>query len=112
MADAVTQKDLRDLISTLDKRIENQVNSGLLKHLSLKLQLLSIVVAGIIASIAVHAVVLTYVNDKVIASSIKEATAHITEDIKALNTKLDKLLSREGKPKTAGHSVKKSPDKA
>ncbi len=87
-------KIVKNIDARIDARIDSQVDKKILQHFSMKWQIISIVVGGIIASIAVHAVVLTYVNDKIISSNMakyENTLAYVKNDLDSVKNDLDSV---------------------
>ena len=96
------EKLIKNIDGHVDRRVDNKVNAILLKYFGLKMQILAFVACGIIASIAVHVVVLTYVNDRMINSSLKVSMAEHSRAIADLRKDMKTFIKvhNDRKPKS------------
>lgn len=74
------KKTLRELaknVSNLTTHVDKHINEKILKHLGQKTQAIGIFAAGILASIAIHVMILSYVNEKMLTSFTQTIKAEL-----------------------------------
>lgn len=101
-------KTLRSSLRSLDASIDNKVNAGLVKQLSIKWQSLTIIILVVLSISAMQNTAFFYVNDRFIKSSEKSLKSNIEKHMSEYKYTLDNLQGAVKDNKDTVNKVEKS----